>query len=219
MSTLKVRIPPDRQSRRSNFPSPPVDFDAWIKLSEEIDSELVRGEVIERMSAQYPHEWIFAWLFTVLGGYVSHLELGKVLGSRSAVKISNYDGRLPDILFVSAESDRIIRKEAIYGAPDVVIEIVSGNDRPGYLKRLALDYQTVGVGEIAFVDPVKKVVRYHKKGADGYSTEVISTGPLGFTAIPGFRIEVGWLFADKRPDPFTVTKQLIEARVGLGQSN
>jgi prepilin-type processing-associated H-X9-DG protein len=44
------------------------------------------------MVAQYPHEWIFMWLSTVLSGFVQNRQLGKVLGSRTAVKISENDG-------------------------------------------------------------------------------------------------------------------------------
>lgn len=57
----------------------PVDFETWLSLGREIDTELVRGVMVEKMAAQYPHEWIFAWLFRVLGGFVEYRQLGKVL--------------------------------------------------------------------------------------------------------------------------------------------
>ncbi|MBC8140147.1 MAG: Uma2 family endonuclease [Armatimonadetes bacterium] len=65
-----------------------------------MDSELIRGVIKQRMAAQYLHEWIFMWLSSLLTNFVEYQKLGRILGSRTAVKINEYDGRLPDILFV-----------------------------------------------------------------------------------------------------------------------
>jgi Uma2 family endonuclease len=201
----------DSDPRRKYVSDGPIDFESWLKLSFEMDTELVRGVIIDRMAAQYPHEWIFAWLFKILGSFVEYRKMGVVLGSRTAVKIGENDGRLPDILFVRAENAEIILDDAIYGVPDIVIEIVSENDRPYNLVPLEADYRAIGVPEIVFIDPHRKRVRFLRKGAAGYDEAFLTTGRLEFASVPGFWINVAWLFVDEKPDTFTITKQLIEA--------
>ena len=82
----------------------PIDFDTWLEMSLDLDTELINGVMVDRMSAQLPHEWIFTWLLTLLRNYVGKRKLGVVLGSRTAVKISDFGGRLPDILFIRTEN-------------------------------------------------------------------------------------------------------------------
>lgn len=202
----------------------PIDFESWLQIASEIDTELVRGVVLDRMVAQYPHESLFVWLMRVMGTFVSHQKLGVVLGSRTAVKIGTNDGRLPDLLFVRADNLDIIRRDAIYGVPDLVIEIVSPNDRRSDLISLEADYCALGVPEVLFLDPKKQRVRYlhrylHRKTiektesvdaiAEEYEATYLTSGPLTFVSIPGFKIEVEWLFAENRPDEFTIVQELI----------
>ncbi len=201
----------------------PIDFASWLQMATDIDTELVRGVVVDRMAVQYPHESLFAWLMSVLGIFVSHQKLGVVLGSRTAVKIGANDGRLPDLLFVRADNLAIIHRDAIYGVPDLVIEIISPNDRPSDLISLEADYCALGVPEILFLDPKKQRVRYLRKRAvekadiagvmtGDYEASYLTSGPLTSVSIPGFQIKVEWLFTDERPDEFTVVKELIEQR-------
>ncbi len=212
MSELEIYPIENGLPRRMYAAESPIDFATWIDLAQTMDTELHRGVMIDKMAAQYPHEWIFAWLMQVVGMYVTACKMGQVLGSRTAVKITANDGRLPDILFVRADNTDIIKKDAIYGAPDLVIEIVSPNDRPSDLIPLEADYRSIGISEIVFVDPQKKRVRYLCKNGANYSDATISTGQLTFVGVPGFVIEVEWLFADNQPDAFVVFSGLMDAR-------
>ncbi len=211
MIDVDIQICCDHDTRRKYVADGPINFETWLELSSTLDTELIRGVMVDRMSAQYPHEWIFVWLLSILRQFVSHRKLGVVLGSRSAVKISGNDGRLPDILFVRADNTAIIHKHAIYGVPDLMIEIVSENDGPATLVPLEADYRDLGVPEIVFIDPKKRRVRYLCKNDTDYDQAFLTNGRLTFACVPDFWIEVEWLFAEEKPDEFTVTKQLIEA--------
>jgi Uma2 family endonuclease len=216
MADIKIHPSHDHDSRNGTQSDGQIDFESWLARSlasdrSEPETELRQGVVIRRMSAQYPHEWIFAWLFKISGSFVSNRNLGVVLGSRSAVKITDYDGRLPDLLFVREENRQIIRTNAIYGAPDLVFEIVSANDRPKGVADLESDYKSIGIREIVMIDPKRKRVRVFTKTGIGYGEALLTTGRLELACVPGFWIEVEWLFADKKPDEFTHTKRLIDA--------
>lgn len=216
MTNLDIRPYRDPCPRQTYVADRPIDFAMWLEISQKLDSELVRGVVIYREPEPYDHQWLFGWLFSTLGVYASHRKLGRVLGSRTAVKISGNDGRLPDILFVRADNTEIIRNDAIYGVPDLVIEIISENDRPSDLIPLEADYRDLGVPEIVFIDPRRKRVRLLQKNETDYDETLLTTGRLTFASVPGFWIEVEWLFAEEKPDEFTITKQLIEAAENSG---
>ena len=80
---------------------------------------------------------------------------------------------------------------------------------------------TIGVSEIVFIDPQKRRVRRLLKTESGYDETTLTTGRLDFASVPGFWIEVEWLFANgkendtdnsaDKPDEFTVTRRLIKA--------
>ena len=210
MTDLLIISECNSEPRNVRVADRPIDFETWLIETRAIDTELIKGVMVDRMAAQYPHEWIFAWLFSLLRNYTRNRKLGVVLGSRTAVKIDRHDGRLPDILFVRAANTEIIQKDAIYGAPDLVIEIVSPNDTRSDIIALESDYSAIGVPEIVFVDPQKKQVRRVRKAQDGtYKSKLMLTGRLEFDSIPGFWIEVDWIFAETQPDEFEVTSRLI----------
>ncbi len=211
MIDLDIRPCCETDTRTRYVADGPIDFESWLELSAEMDTELIRGVMVDRMAAQYPHEWIYMWLVSILSPFVLHRKLGVLLGSRTAVRVSANDGRLPDIVFVRNANLRILEDKAIYGTPDLVIEIVSKNDRPSDLVPLEADYQAILVPEIVFIDPGKKRVRYVKYNGAHYDDVYLTTGRLEFASIPGFCIEIEWLFADEKPDPHTITKRLIEA--------
>lgn len=214
MTDLLIRPDVTNDPRKVHVADGPIDFQTWISLTldcaQAYDTELISGVMVDKMSAQLPHEWIFAWVFRLLSNYVEKSELGTVLGSRTAVKISDFDGRLPDILFVRAENAAILHKDAIYGAPDLVIEIVSPNDRPSDLIPLETDYRTLGVQEILFIDPQKERVRVVQKTDGGYSESFLYTGRLELRTVPGFWLEVDWLFTADRPKALDVALELLK---------
>jgi Uma2 family endonuclease len=189
----------------------PISFDDFLDIAGGDDLELVKGVLIKRMAAQYPHERRFVWLLFLLNGYVRRYNLGTVLGSRTAVQIDMFSGRMPDLLFVRSDRQSIIQPKAIYGAPDLVIEIASPNDNPSDLIALEADYRRIGVAEIVFIDVSKRRVVVMRCSAEGdYVIEPLTAGDVAFQTVPGFHISLDALFSDPLPDEFTVLNSLLE---------
>ncbi len=197
------------EGRVVRFSERPITFEEFLSLSGDSEMELVDGVMVEQMAAQLDHEKLVVWLLGILAGYVRHKGLGIVLGSRTAVEIGAFGGRLPDILFVRQERMDIVRQKAIYGAPDLVIEIVSPNDRPSDIISLETDYRSIEAPEIWFIDPPKRRVLTLRKRPDGYAQEELTTGLLRPEAIPGLELNVEWMFTDPRPDEFTILTRLL----------
>src|SRR5258708_26961805 len=178
-----------------------ITLERFLDITDEDDDfELVKGALIPKMSAQYPHESRFAWLFSILRMYVQAKNLGVILGSRSAVEINQFGGRLPDILFVSKSREHIIQNRALFGAPDMVIEIVSPSNTRSDLVELEVDYMSIGVAEIIFwhADDRKLVVL--RKHGEEYSRETLTSGEFRPETIPGFHLSVNDMFLDPLPN-------------------
>lgn len=182
--------------------SQPVTFAEFLdRFGEDDDVELVDGVVVERMAAQLEHEKLFAWLFPLMVLYVQERDLGIILGSRTAVEISQFRGRLPDLLFVRRDRLDIVQQKAVFGAPDLVVEFVSPNDRPSELIARETDYRTIGVAEIVFIHPARRQVRaLRKRNAATYDEAILGDGMvLALETVDGFSVNVDWLLSEPRP--------------------
>ncbi|RME44527.1 MAG: Uma2 family endonuclease [Chloroflexi bacterium] len=181
-------------------PPRPLTFDEFVELfGEDDDVELIDGVVVRRMAARDPHEDLNTWLISVLRTYARTNDLGIVRGSRTAVRITEHRGRLPDVMFVRKARADIVQEKGIYGAPDLIIEILSPGDRASDIVALEADYRSVGVAEIWFIDQAQEQVRVLRKREEGYTEQILTRGTLQSEVVEGFRLEVAWLFA--RPLP------------------
>lgn len=87
--------------------------------------ELIEGELCMVPSPTFEHQDIAANLGFALAKFVRDHKLGKVLHAPLGVVLDDENVVQPDIIFISKVRSRIIHKEAIRGAPDWVIEILS----------------------------------------------------------------------------------------------
>lgn len=210
MTLTATELQERKEERTVLIPPRCITFDEFVDMfGEDDDVELIDGVVIRRMAAQGPHESLFGWLYVLLWEYTEAKDLGQIYGSRTAVEVHKYRGRLPDLLFVRRRRRSIVRQKGIYGAPDLVVEIISPHDRPSDAVALESDYCSLGVGEIWFVDQPRQRVRVLRKGRKGYREEVLTEGILKSKAIEGFWLDVEWLFRQPRPKVRDVLKQLL----------
>jgi Uma2 family endonuclease len=116
---------------------------------------------------------------------------------------------MPDLLFVRKERMEIVQKKAIYGPPDLVIEIVSPNDRTGALRPLEADYRNVGVAEIVFIDLRRAVITVLRKRNGDYDVSAKSDGDLILESLDGLALKAEWIFKVPRPTPFATLTDML----------
>ncbi|QEC52093.1 putative restriction endonuclease [Anseongella ginsenosidimutans] len=101
----------------------------------------------------YAHQDILGSINYELYSYVRRHKLGKVLVSPVDVYLNEEHVFQPDILFISNRRLPVINKKGIFGAPDLIVEILSPStakyDR-GQKKDI---YERCGVSEYWLVDP------------------------------------------------------------------
>ena len=190
------------ETRRIHFGSRPIGFERFLDLAQNRFVELVDGVIVENPMVQLDHELCSRWLYQVMGLYAQRLDLGEMLSSRIMVKTENFGGRMPDLLFVRKENLQIVQQRAVYGAPDLIIEIVSPNDRPSDLRSLEADYYRLGVPELMFIQLSKKEVRTLRRTEEGYTELIIREGLVSFASMPELKLEASWILEHPRPDPF-----------------
>jgi Uma2 family endonuclease len=178
----------------------PITFDEFLGMFGPKDFvELVDGCVMEKPMVQWKHEDLLIWVTRLAGNYVEDHELGVVAGSRTAVKISPLGSRLPDFLFVSKDRLSIIHEKAIMEAPNLVIEVRSPSTTGSEVVALESDYMSIGVAEIILIDPERRRVRANRLQSGSYAAEELTEGELRLAQIPGFRLDLQWLFDSPRP--------------------
>ena len=77
----------------------PITFDEWLETGDTVRTELVNGTPVEMPLVQLDHEKLNLWLLHVLALFARRAGVGTVLGTRSPVRISNFQARLPDLFF------------------------------------------------------------------------------------------------------------------------
>ena len=188
----------------------PIPFERFLDMAEGQWLELVDGVIVEKEAVvQLNHELCMAWLYQVAGLYVKKRGFGLMLSSRIMVKIDGFGGRMPDLLFVRQERRDIIRQEAVFGSPDLIIEIVSPNDRPSDLRALEADYGRMGVPELIFINLRKGEIRQLRLNGTVYDQTIITSGPITFHSMGGLTIQSEWILSDSRPDEFDTLAALL----------
>lgn len=202
-----------REERTLLLTTRPLTFDEFVQLfGEDDDVELVDGVVVQRMAAKDIHEDLFRWLLFLLVGYTETKSLGIVRGSRTPVKITEYRGRLPDIVFVRSENTHIVQEDGIFGTPDLVVEIWSVGDRPSEMLAKEADYRSIKVPEIWLIDQVKGQVRVLRRRGERYEEQVMRRGILRSEVIEGFWLRVDWIFKKPLPNVLETLQKILRVK-------
>ena len=151
-------------------------------------TELVRGALVVREPAGYLHGSVAAELANRLTNHVKSGDLGRILAAETGFKLTSDPDtvRAPDIAFIP--KPRIPDPPPTgYAelAPDLVVEVLSPEDRPGEVLAKVGDWLEAGSRLVWVVDPRRRVARIYR--ADGGETVLGADGILdGEDVVPGF---------------------------------
>ena len=122
-------------------------------------SELVYGIVREPPSPGYGHQRVVGAVFRMLTTHVETARLGEVCVSPIDVVLDEAAGLVvqPDVIFVSNERLSIINQR-IFGAPDMVVEVLSPATEHRDRMMKLLWYRRYGVREYWIVDAQRRTI-------------------------------------------------------------
>jgi Uma2 family endonuclease len=167
--------------------------------------ELVGGEVIPLSSNVAGHQWVAQTAYDLLKAFTSAHNLGFVAFETPFALSDRPDwvtgSRTPDLMFFRAErwSAYIAttpdwRNKPYLLVPDLVIEVVSPNDRYSEIQDKVDGYLADGV-QIAWVfDPQRRKVVIHVADSDQQTTLRENDTLTGGDVLPGFSVPIKSLF-------------------------
>ena len=159
--------------------------------------ELLDGELVMAPVPSVWHQNIAGNLYAYLRQVVRKHNLGRVFFAPIDVVLSETDVVQPDLLFVARGHEDRIREEGIFGAPDLVVEILSpateSRDR-GYKRTL---YARHGVREYWIVDPQARRVEVYTLTSQGLTLwQTFGPGQtLRSALLPEFTLPVDEVFS------------------------
>lgn len=155
--------------------------------------EIIDGEHYVNPAPNAYHQIILTNLLVALAPFVRAHRLGRVLPSPIDVVMTGHDIVQPDLVFVRAEQEHIIRKR-VEGTPDLVAEILSESNRRFDVRTKYERYERAGVSEYWIVDPDELGVRVFRREGDRFAAVDVGdtiTSPL----LPGFALPLSDVFA------------------------
>lgn len=166
--------------------------------------EWVEGEAIVYMPPIHLHQRIANFLNLVVSLFVQAFDLGEVIIPPFEVKLwPGGPSREPDLIFISRQKKSSLTRERFEGAPDLVVEIVSQGSVSEDRVRKFTEYERAGVREYWLIDPRprKQQADFYVLGEDGafHSQPIDDDGVYRSAVLPGFWLNVDWLFADELP--------------------
>ncbi len=187
---------------------PGVREDEFYALAgEDSDWEYLDGRLV-MSPASDRHEDLFSFLMVLLRAYLEERGGGVVRGSRYPMRLDERWSPEPDLLVVREERRHLLTSQRLEGPADLVIEIASEGD-PGLDAREKLPrYQQADVPEIWLIDPFAKSVAA-VRAEDGYRTERLREGRLTSRVLPGFWLDVAWLWQEPLPPTLACLKQIL----------
>ena len=155
-------------------------------------TELVRGHLVVREPTGWRHGTVTVNLTVRIAQHVDLTGAGQVLGAETGFTLFRAPDtvRAPDIAFVRRERlpDPATRGFAEL-APDLVVEVLSPDDRPGETLAKVGDWLEAGVRLVWVIDPERRLARVYR--LDGTESVVSEREQLkGEDVLPGFECEL-----------------------------
>ena len=171
-------------------------YEDYLNTPEDKRYELLDGELIMVSSPSIPHQRAERKLGTRIDRFVERRDLGEMFFSSTDVILSDTDVVQPDLLFISRERMHIIAHNAIHGAPDLVVEILSPSTAQRDLTFKRRLYAKHGVKEYWQVNIDERRVTVLSLGGNDYEVAAVydSGETLTSPVLPGFTLAIDEIF-------------------------
>jgi Uma2 family endonuclease len=162
-----------------------------------LPQELIYGVVTAADAPFVPHQRIVFQLARALDTHADAAGVGEVFVAPLDVILDRERALVlqPDILFVARERSFIVQ-DRVYGAPDLVVEVLSPNPRIGQLDDRLRWFASSGVREIWLYHQFAHVLQVLgcAGGRVATTTSFEGTTPIRSAVLPGFNRSVSGLF-------------------------
>ena len=195
---------------RKARPIAPVSYEAFLRwMDEDTLAEWVKGEIVMASPASFRHQNITDFLLSIMRPVIEQQKSGCLISAPFQMRLAD-SGREPDLLFVTEPHRQRLRDNYLDGPADLVVEIISpesvGRDRG----QKFYEYEQGGVTEYWLIDPLRKRAEFYRLDSDGWYQLAApdAAGRYRTPLLPGFWLQVDWLWQDPLPPVLEVLRQL-----------
>lgn len=167
-------------------------YEEYYRLDDDQRHEIIDGNLL---MAPSPDMWHQDWLNEInllVTPFVKRRKLGRTFIAPFDVVLDSENTVQPDLIFVAATNLDIIKPRAIFGTPDLLIELIS----PSSVRRDRYDkkdlYARFGVKEYWIADPANKSLEILtlKEGRYELHCAAEIKGKLTSLALPGLEYDL-----------------------------
>ena len=177
-----------------------MTLDEFLALPEtEPPSEFVCGRIIPKPMPSFFHGFVAAWFIRMLGEYFDSSLVGFVVTEPRHANRPEGRAYLPDVGVVLRTSlpptREALRRGPLEMRPDLAIEILSPDDRPGGVADKLAFYLRTGVPLTWIIDLDDRTLTAYRPGEPSIvhlAPEVVGAEPV----LPGFVLNLARLFAE-----------------------
>ena len=181
-----------------------ISYEEFLATADEdTHAEWVDGEVVPMSPVSERHEEISGFIYTILHGFLRRNKIaGRAFHGAFQMKAGpDLPGRMPDVAYVAPENTWRVKGTFLDGPADLAVEVVSPESRARDRIEKFREYQQGGVREYWLIDPVLRTAEAYQLSPAGVyePVELGDPGRLTCAALPGFWVNVAWLWMDE-PD-------------------
>ncbi len=171
--------------------------------------EFVRGEVVMHSPVRIEHQDLTRFLTFLLHGFCLHYRCGRVYNGPAAVRVLPEVVREPDIFVLSLDDALQARGVLVEARPLLIVEVVSPSTRTLDLVEKAYDYAQAGIPEYWVVDREEQTFHQHVLEQGRYAVAVYRQGRVSSHVLPGFWLDVAWLWQEPLPSEWDVLERVL----------
>ncbi len=175
----------DKQAKRWTY-------EEYYELDDDRRYEIIGGNLL---MAPAPDTWHQDWsrkLFRLIDRFVAQNNRGEVFYAPIDIVLDEQNTVQPDIVFIATPNLQIIQRRAIFGVPDLLVELVSPSSvrRDRYDKKAL--YARFGVKEYWIGDPANKALEILTLREGRYELHCCAEekGNLTSLALPGLEFDL-----------------------------
>ncbi len=194
------------------LPPAPISFEEFLAWADEdTHAEWVDGRIVLMSPVNLHHQDVLKFLDRLISAFVEAHGLEWVYFAPILMRLATRpSGREPDLLFVATEHADRLRETYVDGPADLVVEIVSPDSNARDRGEKLVEYEAAGIPEYWVVDPLRQDALFYVLGDDGRYRRVSpdADGWYHSTILPGFRLQVAWLWQRPLPPVGEVAQQI-----------
>ena len=201
------------EKQTAQAPMQMMTFEQFLAVVDEDDyAEWVDSAVILKGTESAAHQDLLGFSMCLLKQYAEDSDTGKVLCSPFLMKLPQ-SARAPDLLFIAQASLTRLKEYYLNGPADLAIEIVSPESVLRDRSAKYAEYEAGGVREYWIIDADAKRADFFVLDGEGrYQRATPDDGGRYESAIlPGFWVNVGWLWQTPLPSVRSVLKEWNDA--------